>query len=225
MTEIRRPQTISHRWDLSPDQAVELQKRLAGRVIERDCFESLHRVAGVDVGFEDDGATTRAAICVLSLDTLEIIEQAVARQATRFPYIPGLLSFREIPAILAALERLDRCPDLLMCDGQGRAHPRHLGIASHLGLITDLPSIGVGKSRLCGRHGPVPESKGAWTELYYYGEVVGAVLRSREKVKPVYVSCGHKISLPTAIDLVIRCLTRYKLPEPTRLADKLASSK
>jgi deoxyribonuclease V len=137
--------------------------------------------------------------------------------------VPGLLSFREIPAILEALKQLRAEPDMLFCDGQGRAHPRHLGIASHLGLITDLPSVGIAKSLLCGRHPPLGDAKGSVADLVYKNETVGAALRTRIGVKPVYVSAGHKVSLRTALECVMLCVTRYKLPEPTRLADKLAS--
>ena len=212
-----------HDWDLSPAEARELQRRLSGRVITVDRLPVVQRVAGVDVGFENDGAVTRAAVVVLSYPGLERLDQAVARQPTRFPYIPGLLSFRELPAVLEALERLSAEPDLLLCDGQGVAHPRRLGIASHLGVLIDKPTIGVGKSRLCGQHGPVPESRGEWTPLVDRGETIGAVLRSREGVRPIYVSSGHRIGLETAIRYVMACTIRYRLPETTRQADRLAS--
>jgi deoxyribonuclease V len=202
-----------------------LQRQLASQVITEDRFGQVQAVAGVDVGFEDQGKITRAAVVVLRLDDLSLIEQVIARQPTRFPYIPGLLSFRECPAILAALEKLTVLPDLLLCDGQGIAHPRRFGIACHLGVLTNLPSIGVGKSRLVGKHGPVPDTRGDWTPLVDRRETVGAVLRTRTGVSPIFVSPGHRISLPTAIDYVMACTTRYRLPETTRAADKLASGK
>lgn len=213
----------THSWNLSPKEAIALQRRLAGHVITEDQLGEVALVAGVDVGFEDQGKTTRAAVVVLRLADLSLVEQAVARQPTRFPYIPGLLSFRECPAVLAALEKLTVIPDLLLCDGQGIAHPRRCGIACHLGVLTGLPSIGVGKSRLVGSHGPVPTVRGGWTPLLDKDETVGAVLRTRIGVKPIFVSAGHRICLATAIHYVMACTTRYRLPETTRAADKLAS--
>lgn len=216
---------LPHDWALSPAEARELQRRLSSRVIAADRLPEIRRVAGVDVGFENEGAVTRAAVVVLTYPGLERLDQAIARQPTRFPYVPGLLSFRELPAVLEALERLAVEPDLLLCDGQGIAHPRRLGIASHLGVLIDRPTIGVGKSRLCGRHGPVPEGRGEWTPLVDRGETIGAVLRSREKVRPIYVSPGHRIGLEMAIHHVMACTTRYRLPETTRQADRLASGR
>jgi deoxyribonuclease V len=215
----------SHSWNLSPSEAIALQRQLATQVITEDRLGQVQAVAGIDVGFEDQGKITRAAVVVLRLDDLSLIEQVIARQPTCLPYIPGLLSFRECPAILAALEKLTVLPDLLLCDGQGIAHPRRFGIACHLGVLTDLPSIGVGKSRLVGKHGPVPDTRGDWTPLVDRRETVGAVLRTRTGVSPIFVSPGHRISLPTAIDYVMACTTRYRLPETTRAADKLASGK
>ena len=204
-------------------QARALQESLRGKVIAGDKLGVVETVAGVDVGFERAGAVTRAAVVVLDFPGLEPREQAIARQPTRFPYVPGFLSFREAPAVLAALEKLRDAPDLLLCDGQGIAHPRRFGIACHLGVLTDIPSIGVAKSRLVGTHGMVPKVKGAWVPLMDAGEVIGAVLRTRDDVKPLYVSIGHRVSLDTAIDYVLRCTTKYRLPETTRLADRLAS--
>jgi len=206
-------------------QARAVQESLRGKVIAGDKLGVVKTVAGVDVGFERAGAVTRAAVVVLDFPSLEPREQAVARQPTRFPYVPGFLSFREAPAVLAALEQLRQAPDLLLCDGQGIAHPRRFGIACHLGVLTDIPSIGVAKSRLIGTHGTVPEEKGAWVPLMEAGEVIGAVLRTRNGVKPLYVSIGHRVSLDTAIDYVLRCTTKYRLPETTRLADRLASQR
>lgn len=219
MSRYRAP----HTWELTPREAVQVQKELAVRVISEDDFGTVARVAGTDVGFENDNRITRAAVAVLSYPLLQPLEQAIARRPTTFPYIPGLLSFREIPAVLDALNTLKQAPDLLLCDGQGLAHPRRFGIASHLGVITGLPSIGVGKTRLIGRHGPVPEHKGGWTPLTDGDEIIGAVLRTREGVKPLYISLGHRISLESAIGFVMGCVTRYKLPETTRRAHRLAS--
>ncbi|QEA39343.1 deoxyribonuclease V [Pistricoccus aurantiacus] len=215
--------TALHDWTLSPNEAIALQKELAPRIETRDRLGEVKRIAGVDIGFEDEGETTRAAVVLLAWPGLETLEEIVHREPTRMPYIPGLLSFREIPAALNAFERLSQRPDLVMVDGQGIAHPRRLGVASHLGLWLELPTIGIAKSRLCGRHGDVPEKCGDWTPLTHRKEIIGAVLRSREKVKPVFVSPGHRISLDTSIDWVVKCLAGTKLPEPTRRADRLAS--
>ncbi len=219
------PAIPAHSWDLSPAEARVLQQRLSVRVERRDRLPVVRRVAGIDVGFEQRGEVSRAAVVVLALPGMERLDQALARRPTTFPYVPGLLSFRELPVVLEALERLETLPDLLLCDGQGIAHPRRLGIASHLGVLLDQPTIGVAKSRLCGRHGPVPEHRGGWTPLLDGAETIGAVLRTRPAVKPLYVSIGHRVNLTTAIDYVMACTTRYRLPETTRQADRLASAR
>ena len=212
-------------WPTSAAPAIALQQQLKSQVITADRLGPIRYVAGVDAGFENAGAITRAAVAVLSFPTLQLVESAIARRPTTFPYVPGLLSFREAPTILDALAQLKTPPDLLLCDGQGIAHPRRLGIASHLGLLMDLPAIGVAKSRLVGVHDDLPAQKGAWVPLLDQGETIGAVLRTRTGTKPVYVSSGHRISLPTAIDYVLQCTPKYRLPETTRWADKLASNK
>lgn len=212
-----------HRWDVSPAEAIAVQRRLSGEVIAVDRFSRIDTVAGVDVGFEEQGAVTRAAVAVLSFPDLTPQEYAAARRPTEFPYIPGLLSFREVPAVLDALRRLRRLPDMLLCDGQGQAHPRRFGIACHLGVLTDLPAIGVAKSRLVGAHAPLAEDKGARQPLHDKDEVIGMVLRTRRGVRPLYISVGHRIALDTAVEYVLRCTTRYRLPETTRAAHKLAS--
>lgn len=202
-----------------------MQEALSPQVILEDALDPVHYVAGVDVGFENQGQTTRAAVVVLEFPTLVLHEQAVSRSPTRFPYVPGYLSFRELPAVLLALEKLTTTPDLVLCDAQGWAHPRRFGLACHLGVVTDLPSIGVAKSRLIGTHEEPAPYKGAWTALMDKGEMIGAVLRTRTNVSPVYVSSGHRVSLQTAIDYVLRCTTRFRLPETTRWAHRLASGK
>nr|VFK02093.1 MAG: Endonuclease V [Candidatus Kentron sp. LFY] len=215
-----------HHWDVTPSDARDIQQRLRHRVIMRDELGPVRHVAGIDVGFEHDNTVTRAAVAVLDFPAMELCARAIARRATSFPYVPGLLSFREVPAVLDALEKLDTVPDILLCDGQGIAHPRRFGIASHLGVLTDLPSIGVAKSRLFGVHASVPEGKGHWVPLSSGNEdneVIGAVLRTRVGVKPLYISVGHKICLSTAIAYVMGCITRYRLPETTRWAHRLAS--
>jgi deoxyribonuclease V len=214
-----------HEWPLNVEEAIAIQNQLRSQVITEDQLGDVQYVAGVDLGFEEDGAISRAAVAVLSFPDLQLQEKAIAKRPTTFPYIPGFLSFREIPAILDALEMVSITPDLIVCDGQGIAHPRRLGIACHLGVLIDIPTIGAAKSLLVGKHDEVPVEKGNWQPLRYRGEVVGAVVRSRTGVKPLYVSPGHRISLPTAIDYVLRCTTKYRLPETTRWADKLASNR
>lgn len=212
-----------HAWDVTPKQAIAIQQQLRKEVITEDRLGEVRHVAGVDVGFEQNNTITRAAVAVLGLPDLQLLDSAIARLPTSFPYVPGLLSFREVPAVLEALEQLSTPPDLLLCDGQGIAHPRRCGIASHLGVLTGIPSIGVAKTRLIGTHAPVPDERGAWVPLLDKGEVIGAVLRTRAHVKPIYVSIGHCMSLETAIVHVMRCITKYRLPETTRWAHRLAS--
>ncbi|MBD0336486.1 MAG: deoxyribonuclease V [Cyanobacteria bacterium Co-bin13] len=213
-------------WPTTAADAIALQHQLRPQIITQDQLpDPITYVAGVDAGFEADGTITRAAVVVLSFPDLVPMEEALVRRPTIFPYVPGLLSFREVPAVLDALAQLKTTPDLILCDGQGIAHPRRLGIASHLGLLIDRPTVGVAKSRLVGTHDPVPSEKGAWVPLLDKGERIGAVLRSRDKVNPLYISPGHRISLETAIDYTLRCTTRYRLPETTRLADRLSSSR
>jgi deoxyribonuclease V len=214
---------IQHEWNLTPRQAMSLQTELQGQVSRADSFEDVQYVAGVDVGFEQHNTITRAAVAVLNLEDLSLKDIAIARLPCEFPYIPGLLSFREIPAVLLAMNALATQPDLLLCDGQGIAHPRRLGVASHLGVITGIPSIGVAKKRLIGQYKEPENSKGAYQLLTDKEETIGAVLRTRVDVKPLFISIGHKISLETAINIVMGCITRYKLPETTRWAHRLAS--
>ena len=213
-----------HAWKVTPKQAIAVQNRLRTRVITRGEFGAISTVAGVDVGFENDGKVTRAAIAVLTFPSLQLQTVSIARCDTSFPYIPGLLSFRELPAVLQALEKLGALPDMFLCDGQGYAHPRRFGIASHLGVLTDIPSIGVGKTRLTGDHKVVPNRRGAWQPLLDNGEIIGAVVRTRVNVKPVFISIGHRIGLETAIHFVLQCTTRFRLPETTRMAHKYASA-
>jgi deoxyribonuclease V len=215
-----------HAWPLTVEEAIAIQQQLRGEIITSDQLkEPVQYVAGVDMGFEAAGTISRAAVAVLSFPDLQLQESAIARRPTSFPYVPGFLSFREIPAVLDALEKISTVPDLILCDGQGIAHPRRLGIACHLGLIVDIPTIGVAKSLLIGKHEEVPDSRGSWKPLINRGETVGAVLRTRVGTKPLYVSSGHRVSLATAIDYVLRCTPKYRLPETTRIADKLASGK
>jgi deoxyribonuclease V len=214
---------LQHPWRVSPAEARAIQERLRSRVVSDGEPTRLARIAGVDVGFEDAGRTVRAAVAVLSYPGLDLIESAIARVPTTFPYVPGLLSFRELPGVLQAFERLGSLPDLVLCDGQGVAHPRRFGIACHLGVLTDLPTIGVAKTRLIGEYREPGEHKGDWSALTHRGETIGAVLRTRDRVNPVFVSPGHKVSLAAAVRLTLACTRRYRLPETTRAAHRLAS--
>lgn len=211
---------LPNHWDFSPAEAIALQERLARDVVRADRLGVVRHVCGIDVDFGHGIA--RAAAAVLSFPGLELRDYAVARKAPSFPYIPGLLSFRETPLALAALGRLAIAPDLLFCDGQGIAHPRRFGLASHIGLLAGIPAIGVAKTRLLGEHCTLPECRGAWVPLVDRGECIGAVLRTRAQVKPVYVSIGHRVSLETAIEYVMACAPRYRLPEAIRWAHQLA---
>ena len=210
-------------WDGDVLRARRLQSELAGRVSLQDDFPPLRRIAGVDVGFEEDGTITRAAAVLLDADDMRPRADTLARLPTRMPYIPGLLSFRELPAVLEALGRLPELPDLIMVDGQGVAHPRGLGIAAHLGVVTGLPTVGVAKKILVGSHVTPGPRRGDRTPLTYKGQVIGTVLRSKDGIKPLIVSPGHRVSQATAPELVLACCRGYKLPEPTRWADRIAS--
>ena len=212
-------------WHGNGDAMRALQTELATQVVLRDGFpKSLRTVAGFDVGFEDDGAITRAAVVLLDANTLTVIDQQVARLPTRMPYIPGLLSFRELPALLEALALLKHPPDLAFVDGHGIAHPRRLGIAAHFGVATGLPSIGVGKSVLIGEAKiALHDMRGAFTPLRDGKTQIGWLLRSKPGCLPLVVSPGHRVAMPSAPELVMRYVTTYRLPEPTRLADRIAS--
>jgi deoxyribonuclease V len=213
---------VSHSWDLQASEARDLQARLAEKVITETTFDaaSVRTVAGIDVSIRSDRA--QAAVVVLALPELGPVDCALAEAPVPFPYVPGLLAFREGPSVLAALERLRVRPDLLIFDAQGVAHHRRLGLAAHMGVILDWPSIGCAKSRLVGSHEEPGGKVGDWTLLYDGSETIGAVVRSRAGVKPLYVSIGHRVDLPTAVDCVLRCTRGFRLPETTRLAHKAA---
>ena len=209
-----------HRWDVSPSEAKEIQQGLRSRVSTERTFSQVNTVAGVDVAIKDEVA--RAAIVVLSYPELTPLDYSLAELPVEFPYIPGLLAFREAPAVLAALEKLKTEPDLFIFDAQGLAHPRRLGLATHLGVIIDRPSIGCAKSRLCGSHHEPGPDRGSYTHLYDDDEIIGAVVRTQTGVSPLYVSIGHQVDLPTAIEYVLSCCTKYRLPETTRYAHRVA---
>lgn len=214
-------------WDGDTAAARALQQQLAQQVILKDRFHKpLRTVAGLDIGFTDGGKTTRAAAVLLDAQTGQVLDEQTAHLPTRMAYVPGLLSFRELPAVMQALSQLTQPPDLLLVDGQGIAHPRRLGIAAHLGVVTDLPSIGVGKKLLCGQpRMALHEMRGAFTPIRDGREQIGWLLRSKPGCLPLVVSPGHKVSMASCAELVMRFVTTYRLPEPTRLADRLASRK
>ena len=203
-----------------PKEAVALQRRLAGQVREVPLSRTPTSIAAVDVSVRD--GRVRAAVVVVSLPDLSVVDQAIHEDAAAFPYVPGLLSFREIPAVLPALDRLRVTPDVLMTDGQGRAHPRRFGLACHLGLLMNVPTFGVAKTVLAGAFLSPGEEKGSQSPMSIGEDIVGAALRTRRAVAPVYVSTGHLITLSEAVDLTLACTTRYRLPDPARLAHQLS---
>jgi len=217
--------SLEHDWSLSRDDARRLQEALASQVSKNDDFEVVRTVAGVDLAYPRTarGAITgRAAVVLLSFPELVVLEQHVVTRQVTFPYVPGLLSFREAPVALAALERLEQHPDLLIVDGHGIAHPRRFGIASHLGVLLDLPTIGCARSVLVGRAAELGDEPGQRVPLQDGEEIIGTAIRTRARSRPVYVSPGHRVSLESAGRLVMQCVRGYRLPEPTRLADRLA---
>ena len=212
-----------HPWPQTIEEAIAIQEQLRSEVITENQLETVRYVAGVDVGYDNMDAVSQAAVTVLSFPDLQLQQQAVVRCPTAFPYIPGFLSFREVPAVLDALEKISPMPDLILCDGQGIAHPRRFGLACHLGVLTGIATIGVAKNRFIGEHSEVGLDRGSWQPLQDGGQTVGAALRTQTGVKPIYVSIGHKVSLISAIEYVLRCALKYRLPETTRLADQLTS--
>ena len=210
--------TKLHDWAVSTTLALEIQLSLAARVSRVSEVTVPRLIAGVDISTGKESEMATGAVVVLSYPELNLVATEVASGKPGFPYIPGLLSFREAPLILAAFEKLTVTPDLVLVDGQGIAHPRRIGLASHLGLFLEKPTIGCAKSRLCGGHQAPGDEPGSYTELVDNGEIIGAVLRTRRGVKPVYVSIGHKVDLPAAIHWVLACCRGYRLPEPARLA-------
>ncbi len=213
---------ISHSWDLPTDEAKALQAELAEKVVTETTFAPalVRTVAGVDVSIR--GGMAYAAVVTLSFPELEPVDYALAEAPATFPYVPGLLAFREGPIVLAALDKLRIWPDLLLFDAQGLAHPRRMGLAAHMGVILDWPSIGCAKSRLVGVHEEPGENVGDWAPLMDENQRIGAVVRSRARVKPLFVSIGHRVDLSTAVDFVLRCGRGYRLPETTRYAHKAA---
>lgn len=215
-----------HAWDLSPGEAIRLQQKLRSQVIIAPLADSdIHTIAGVDVGLPRGGTAARAAIVVLDYANLEPIEQSVAEMPVSFPYVPGLLPFREMPVILKAVEQLSALPDIFFVDGHGYAHPRRFGLACHLGVWLDKPAIGCGKSILVGETEPLSGQRGSAVPLRDGDETIGAAVRTRENIKPVYISIGHRVDLESAIRITLGCGRGVRLPEPIRRAHKLASGK
>ncbi|MGZ7440933.1 deoxyribonuclease V [Paenibacillus sp. TH7-28] len=211
-----------HRWDLTEAEAIQLQRELAARVIRQDAFsEPIRYIAGVDVAYSEQNDRLIAAVVILEADTLKPVESAVVEDTVHFPYVPGLFSFRELPPIIKAFERIVTPPQLVVCDGQGLAHPRRFGLACHLGVLYDIPAIGCGKTRLCGDYKEPELHRGAFSPLTDGREVIGHVLRTQRSIKPIFVSVGHRISLSTACEWILMLAPKYRLPETTRLADQL----
>lgn len=218
------PNIPLHAWNLTQEEAIALQRELAKRIIREDQLETVRHVAGVDMAINENNGMARAAVVLLTYPEMEIIERHIYEEPVGMPYIPGLLSFREAPAVLGAFDQLKQRPQLVMVDGIGIAHPRRIGIASHLGLWLDLPTIGCGKSLLTGTYDKTAlnEEAGAWVPITQRHEIIGAAVRTRTRVNPMIISLGHRISLETSIKYVLACCKGYRLPEPTRQADKLS---
>jgi deoxyribonuclease V len=210
---------LETRWNLTPREAMRLQEGLRERVELKDRFGDMRYVAGADMAFDPDTEVAFAGVIVYRFPGLEEVERRMARRKLRFPYIPGLLSFRESPVLLAAFARLRTEPDFILIDGHGRAHPRRFGIACHIGILLDKPTIGCAKSLLVGEHQEPGKRAGSTTPLMLEGERIGVVLRTRDDVRPIYVTTGHRVSLDSAVRLVKQCVDGFRLPKPTREAD------
>jgi deoxyribonuclease V len=212
-----------HDWNLTPTEAVAVQRRLCLEVRVEPLAREVRFVGGADVSFNRFSDKLYTAIVVLDLATLTVIESVRVRSVARFPYVPGLLSFREAPSVVAAWDHLQQKPDVLMLDGQGLAHPRRFGLACHIGVLLDTPTIGCAKSLLVGTHEELPKAAGSHVPLLHREEQVGVALRTKRNVAPIYVSVGHLIDLPQAVDLVRRSTGKYRQPEPTRQAHLLVN--
>ncbi len=211
---------LTHSWNLSKEEALSLQQTLASKVITEDKLNNINLVAGVDVAYDEKSDSLFAAVVVMDLNSLDIIETVITQDIVSFPYTPGLFSFRELPPITKALKQLNTSPDLIVCDGQGIAHPRRFGLACHLGVLFNVPTVGCGKSRLIGDAIQPGKERGDYSPLIDSDEVIGCILRTQNNIKPVYVSIGHRISLSTARKLILDLCPHYRLPQTTRLADQ-----
>jgi len=209
-----------HPWQVTTHEAIAIQKRLRSQVMTENTLGDIRLIAGADIATSKDSSKAYAGVVVLSYPTLEVVEERGLEDEVTFPYIPGLLAFREGPLLIKVFEQLSTDPDVIVFDGQGLAHPRGMGIATHMGLVFDKPTIGCAKSLLFGRYQEPDAEKGAWAELRdSQGQVVGAALRSKLKTSPIFVSIGHRVDLPTAIRILLDCTRGVRIPEPTRLAD------
>lgn len=204
-------------------QAKQIQSQLATKINLKDDFSGISKVAGLDVGFENNNSVAIGGIVILSFPEFKVIEKRLSKRKVVFPYVPGYLSFREIPVLLQAFDKIRNKPDLVICDGQGIAHPRRFGLACHLGILIDLPAIGAGKSRLIGHYTEPSLKKGAFSPLIHNSESIGGVVRTRQGCKPLFISPGHKISISSAIAWTMRCCVKYRIPETTRQAHRLVS--
>ena len=207
-----------HPWNVTPAEAAKIRIDLEERISQVEVFDKIERVGGVDVSYKKGSGKATAAAVVLSFPALAVLETRVVEGEVSFPYMSGLFSFREIPLLIPALEKLTTTPQVMLVEGQGIAHPQRMGLAAHLGILMDIPTIGCAKSRLIGTHEKPSKEKGAYTYLYDQDEVIGAVVRTRTDISPVYVSIGHKISLHTAVEFVLKCTTKFRIPEPLRAA-------
>lgn len=207
-----------HLWNVTPKEAIKIQSGLAKLIVLEKGFDEIKRVAGVDTSYHLARKTVYSGVIIYSFPDLKVLEERYATKKIEFAYIPGLLTFREGPAVLAAFEKVKKTPDLIIFDGQGIAHPRRLGLATHLGIILNRPSLGCAKSRLVGTYEEPPNEVGAYSWLRVNGEAVGAVVRTKKDVKPIFVSPGFKIDLITSIEIALRCTRGYRVPEPTRSA-------
>ncbi|MEN6465097.1 MAG: deoxyribonuclease V [Syntrophaceae bacterium] len=213
-----------HNWDVCYADAVSLQYELAGRIVlEDERPAKLKKIAGADISYSKNDDLFFAAVVVLDAATMEVIEESSSIDRVSFPYIPGLLSFREAPVLLKAFEKIGSKPDIVMFDGQGIAHPRRMGLASHMGLFLDIPALGCAKKKLVGDFAEPGIKKGSWSELVHRGERIGAALRTKDKVKPVFISPGHRIGFSRAIETALACCRGYRIPEPTRQAHLLVN--
>ncbi|MEM7031405.1 MAG: deoxyribonuclease V [Chloroflexota bacterium] len=214
---------IPHRWDISPKEAISVQKKLAQNVIQQNQFDTVNLIAGIDMSIRNE--VGKAAVVVFRYPEMTVVDYTTVTAPLTFPYIPGLFSFREGPVVIKALETLQIQPDLLIFDGQGIAHPRRFGLACHIGVLLDIPTIGCAKSRLCGHYQMPDEKRGAYSLLQDKNEVIGAVVRTRAATKPVFVSTGHRVDLQTSINFILETGGGYRLPEPTRWAHHVAGGK
>jgi deoxyribonuclease V len=209
-----------HRWDVSCKEAIAIQETLKTKICLTECSETIRWIAGCDIAIHPETEMAVGGVIVYSFPEMRELERRFIIDKIRFPYVPGLLAFREAPLLLKVLESLTHEPDLVIFDGQGIAHPRGMGIASHLGLFLDKPTIGCGKSRLCGEFREPGKRAGSVSDLFHHGQVVASVLRTRTNVKPVFVSPGHKISMSAAVKIILQCCDGYRIPKPTREADR-----